>query len=80
MQLVIKPTGVLVGIYDDHLDYGEFGKPRIRRVSYVEPDVQGRWYADMTLSNGPTLGPFDKRHMAIIAELEYLNTILSADH
>ena len=79
MQLVIKPTGVLVAIYDDHLDYGELGKPRIRRVSCVEPDEQGRWFADMTLSEGPILGPFDKRHRAITAELEYLNTLLSAD-
>ena len=79
MQLVVKPTGVLIGIYDDSLDYSEFGKPQIRRVSYVEPDEQGRWFANMTLSNGPTLGPFDKRHKAITAELEYLSTLLSAD-
>jgi len=79
MQLVVKPTGILIGIYDDSLDYGKFGKHRIRRVSYVEPDEQGRWFADMTLSEGPILGPFDKRHEAITAELEFLNTILSAD-
>ena len=79
MQLVIKPTGVLIGIYDDSFDYGAFGRPQIRLASRVEPDGDGRWFADMTLSDGPILGPFDKRYEAIDAELEFLNDKLSTD-
>jgi len=80
VQLVIKPTGVLISIYDDSFDYGAFGRPQIRRASHVEPDRQGHWSADLSPVDGPILGPFDKRQEAINAELEYLNMMLSADN
>ena len=77
MQIVIKPTGVFISIYNDAIDYGEFGKPQIRRASHVEPDKSGRWFADMSPIDGPKLGPFDKRNEAIDAELEYVNNMLA---
>ena len=77
MQIVIKPTGVFIGIYSDMLDYGELGNYRISRASHVEPDESGSWTTDLSPVNGPTLGPFDKRNEAIDAELEYLNLMLS---
>ena len=77
MQIVIKPTGVFIGIYNDSFEYGELGKPRIRRASHVEPDESGRWFADLSPVEGPTLGPFDKRNDAINAELEFLNCMLA---
>ena len=76
MQIVIKPSGVFISIYSDSMDYGEFGKPQIRRASHVEPDATGHWFADLSPVDGPTLGPFDKRNEAIDAELEYLNSML----
>jgi hypothetical protein len=77
MEIVIKPTGVFIGIYDDAFDYGELGRPSIRRASHVEPDESGGWFADLSLINGPKLGPFNKRNEAIDAELGYLNLMLS---
>ena len=77
MQIVIKPTGVFIGIYSDSFDYGEFGKPQIKRVSHVEPDESGRWTADMTPVDGPVLGPFDKRSEALDAEIEWLNLMMN---
>ena len=77
MQIVIKPTGVFISIYDDALDYGEFGKPQIRRASHVEPTTDGQWIADMSPINGPILGPFDKRSEALDAEIECLNQLLA---
>ena len=77
MQIVIKPTGVFVGIYSDDFDYGELGKPQIRRASHVEPDVNGQWFADLSPADGPKIGPFDKRNEAIDAELEFLSLMLS---
>jgi len=74
---VIKPTGVFIGIYNDSFDYCNFGKPEIRRDSHVEPDEYGRWFADISPVDGPTLGPFDKRSEAIDAELEMLNSMLA---
>ncbi len=76
MEIVIKPNGMLIGIYSDALDYGVFGRPQIRRASHVEPDTSGRWTADLSPVKGPKLGPFDKRAEAIDAELEYLNMML----
>jgi hypothetical protein len=76
---VIKPTGLFVAIYSDDWAYEKLGKPCIRRASHVEPDESGRWFADMTTSSGPILGPFRKRQEAINAELEYLNIKLSTD-
>ena len=73
MQIVIRPTGVFIGIYSDSFEYGEFGKPQIRRVSHVEPDESGLWFADLSPVDGPKLGPFDKRNEAVDAEIEYLN-------
>jgi len=77
MQIVVKPTGVLIGIYSDSFDYGELGRPQIRRVSHVEPDETGRWTADLSPVDGPTFGPFDKRSEAIEAELEFLDMMLT---
>ena len=77
MQIIVKPTGVFIGIYSDMLDYGELGNYRIRRASHVEPDCNGKWTADLSPVDGPTLGPFDKRNEAIDAELEYLNLLLN---
>jgi hypothetical protein len=75
MQIVIKPTGVFISLYSDSFEYGELGKPQIRRASHVEPDDTGHWFADLSPVNGPKLGPFDKRNEAIDAELEYVNNM-----
>ena len=77
MQIVIKPSGIFIGIYSDSFDYSEFGRPQIRRASHVEPTDNGRWTVDMTPVDGPVLGPFDKRSEALDAEIEWLNLMLS---
>ncbi len=77
MEIIVKPTGVFIGIYNDSFDYGSFGRPQIRRASHVEPDESGRWAADLSPVDGPRLGPFDKRNEAIDAELEFLNMMLN---
>ena len=77
MQIVVRPDGVLTGIYNDAFDYSTFGRPRIRRASHVEPDESGQWSADLSPVNGPTFGPFDKRSEAIDAEMNFLNMMLN---
>ena len=76
MQIIIRPNGVFIGIYNDEFEYGELGRPRIRRVSHVEPDDTGHWFADLSPVDGPKLGPFNKRNEAVDAELEFLNMML----
>ncbi len=76
MEIIIKPSGVFIGIYNDSFDYGSFGRPQIRRASHVEPTNDGRWTADLSPVDGPKLGPFGKRSEAIDAEMEFLNLML----
>ena len=44
----------------------------IRRASHVEPDGEGRWWADLAPVSGPTLGPFDHRSEALEVEFAWL--------
>ena len=72
MQLIVLPDGAVRCVYDETIDLRELGQMEIRRGSHVEPDEDGRWFADMALVQGPRLGPFDLRSMALRAEREWL--------
>ena len=76
MELVISTVGVITTIYDEALDLGAIGRQRIVRASHVEPDDQGRWFAEII--GGPTLGPFERRSEAISAEVRWLRDQLNA--
>lgn len=70
MELVIGPSGEITTIYNEVLNLAALGAQRIERASHVEPDASGRWFAQII--GGPTLGPFDRRSEAIVAEVEWL--------
>ena len=72
MILSIDSKGDIRGIYTDDYPWRELGKPLVQRPSHVEPDDLGLWYADLTLSNGPKIGPFARRADAIAAEVRWL--------
>jgi hypothetical protein len=74
MQLVINPGGTVRCIYGEAIDLSALGIPAITRASYVEPDEQGRWWADLSPIQGPLLGPFSHRSEALAAELAWLET------
>ena len=74
MQLVIELGGVVRCIYDETLDLAALGSPAIVRASHVEPDSQGRWWADLSPVSGPSLGPFIQRSEALAAEQAWLET------
>ena len=71
-EIVIRPTGDVQSIYDETFDFACLGAVSIRRVSFVEPDGQGLWWADLSPAGGPTLGPFNNRSMALGAEVDWL--------
>ena len=48
------------------------GRVQIKRGSHVEPDEDGRWFADLAVVHGPRLGPFDRRSDALKAEVAWL--------
>ena len=72
MQLIVEPHGTLRCIYGEEIDLGALGSMTIERASHVEPDNQGRWFADLSPMTGPAIGPFDKRTLALEAELGWL--------
>jgi hypothetical protein len=72
MELLIRPGGEVRCVYGEAIDLHALGRPHITRASYVEPDEQGRWWADLSPVNGPRLGPFRQRTQALEAEQEWL--------
>ena len=80
MELIVAAGGTIRAIYAEEIDLCILGHPVIVRASYVEPDEAGRWIADLSLVNGPILGPFDRRSDALAAEQSWLesNWLLSS--
>lgn len=72
MQLMFYPGGVVRCVYGETVDLAELGPLQIRRGSHVEPDSQGKWFADLSPCDGPKLGPFARRSEALAAEITWL--------
>lgn len=79
MEILIRPNGQIRCLYDETLDLSRFGPPQIVRASVVEPDAHGQWFADLTESHGPLLGPFPQRGAALAAEREWLKQELFSE-
>ena len=73
MELIIDPTGDTRCVYNEQINLASLGELNIRRASHVEPNDQGKWIADMSPVEGPTLGPFDSRSIALEAEQRWLS-------
>ncbi len=73
MQLVVRPDGHVRCVYDEAIDLRQLGQITIQRGSSVEPDDDGRWTANLSVVDGPTLGPFDHRSQALAAERQWLD-------
>jgi hypothetical protein len=72
MELIISPGGDARCLYSEAIDLSALGNLAIRRASFVEPDEQGRWWADLSPVDGPALGPFALRSQALEAEDRWL--------
>ena len=72
MQLRVEADGAVRCIYAEAIDLAALGALTIRRASHVEPDEQGRWWADLAPVGGPRLGPFPSRTPALGAERAWL--------
>lgn len=72
MELVVSSQGVVRCLYEETLSLESLGTLRITRVSHVEPDSVGKWYADLAPVVGPRLGPFDRRSEALNAEHDWI--------
>ena len=72
MQLLITLNGDVRCVYDERIDLAALGHATIARASHVEPDVHGRWQADMTPVGGPMLQSYATRSEALAAEQAWL--------
>lgn len=76
MELLITATGTIRTVYDEAIDLTQLGPLQIQRASQVEPDAAGAWWADLALVQGPRLGPFPLRSLALAAERAWLEQSL----
>ncbi len=72
MMLIIDPAGTIRCVYEECLDLRSLGNLAIQRASHLEPDDEGLWWADLSPSGGPRLGPYLLRTAAISAETQWL--------
>jgi hypothetical protein len=72
MILHIDRSGRVECLYGEAIDLAALGAVAIRRASHVEPDPQGRWWADLAPVAGARLGPFARRSEALQAEQDWL--------
>jgi hypothetical protein len=72
MQIRIDPQGGVTCLYGESLDLTAIGPMTIRRLSHVDPDAGGQWWADLSPVQGPLLGPFPRRTEALAAEVAWL--------
>jgi hypothetical protein len=72
--LVVGPEGEVRCLYGERIDLASFGSLSITRASHVEPDDQGKWWAELSPVGGPRLGPFARRSQALAAEQQWLET------
>jgi hypothetical protein len=74
MQLVIDSHGVVRCVYGEAIDLACLGPLAIHRASHIEPDADGQWWAELAPVQGPCLGPFHQRSLALAAERDWLET------
>ncbi len=72
MQLVIDSGGSVRCLYSEDLDLLQLGLVTITRASHVEPTPSGHWMVDLNPVDGPELGPFVNRSLALEAEVDWL--------
>jgi hypothetical protein len=72
MKLLVDSHGGIRCLYDESIDLTTLGELRICRVSSVEPDCTGHWWADMKIMGGPRLGPYPRRSEALRAEVAWI--------
>ena len=75
--MVVDPAGQVRCLYSEQIDLAALGTPIITRGSHVEPDADGRWWADLAPVAGPKLGPFSRRSEALDAERDWLELWLT---
>lgn len=79
-NILIKPNGEIVLIYDDEICTKISAATLTQRASHVEPllDEPG-WSVDLTPVGGAVIKPFSTRTEALKYEKDYINKLLEND-
>ena len=72
MDIIVRSDGKASCIYAESIPVQSIGSLKISRASHVEPTDQGQWMVDLSPVEGPTVGPFNTRSVAISAEVDWL--------
>ena len=72
IELLMTTHGIVRAVYTEVIPIQVLGQVQIQRASHVEPDAAGHWWADLSPSGGPYLGPFTYRSEALQAEHNWL--------
>lgn len=72
IEFLMTAHGIVRAIYTEVIPIQVLGQVHIQRASHVEPDTAGQWWADLSPSQGPLLGPFACRSEALQAEHDWL--------
>jgi hypothetical protein len=78
MRLRIDARGQVRCLYGEAIDLAELGALTIRRAGRVEPDPEGRWWAELCALGGPRLGPYPRRSAVLAAEAAWVEARLFA--
>jgi hypothetical protein len=71
--IVTGPTGTFIEVYSDDLpNLKTEWDVKIKRAIYVDV-CEGGWVADMSILNGPQLGPYRSRQDALDAEVDWID-------
>ena len=73
-ELIINfnEDGTADTLYTEEINLKSLGDLHMKRASHVEPTEDGMRTADMSPVNGPVLGPFETRTIALQAEVKWL--------
>ena len=76
MRLWFNRQGTVQCIYSESIDLSALGSMALRRASYVEPNNEAQWTADLRLTGGPVLRTFsERRSEALMAEEQWLESL-----
>lgn len=71
-MLINIKDGCIKHIYNEDIDLSSIGEQQVKRASVVDPEDNGKWFADLSLSGGQKVTGFDKRSDALKYEINYL--------
>lgn len=78
-MLINIKEGHIKHIYNEAIDLSSIGDMQIKRASVVDPENNGMWSVDLSLSGGKKIEGFVKRSDALKYEIDYIEQNILGD-